>query len=118
MPREPAESLEAFLLRQEAPALVAVLIELATDHDAVRQRLARMQLADRPDKLAAGFRKTLAAWRRSTKFHGYREALAPLQPHESFEAEVRSRHARKAAFWAHVNGKRKGDDDAGSALAT
>ena len=37
-------------------------------------RLARMQLVDRPDKLAAGFRKTLTAWRRSTKFHTYREA--------------------------------------------
>jgi hypothetical protein len=30
----------------------------------------------------------------------------PLQSHESFEAEIRSRHGRKSAFWAHVNGKR------------
>lgn len=74
MPKEPAESLEAFLQRQEAPALSAVLLELAADHDAVQQRLARMQLADRPDKLAAGFKKTLAAWRRSSRFYGYREA--------------------------------------------
>jgi len=54
--------------------LVAVLLELATDHGAVRERLARMQLADRPDELAAGFKKTLSGWRRSTKFYGYREA--------------------------------------------
>lgn len=41
-------------------------------------------------------------------------SLAPLQPHEEFEAEIRARHARKAAFWAHVNGKRSvrgGEDD-------
>lgn len=51
-----------------------MLLELAKDHEAVQARLARMQLADRPDKLAAGFKKTLSGWRRSTKFYGYREA--------------------------------------------
>ena len=74
MPKEPAESLETFLQRQDAPTLAAVLLELAADHPAVQQRVARMQWADRPDKLAAGFKKTLAAWRRSTKFYGYSEA--------------------------------------------
>jgi hypothetical protein len=74
MARPAAEDLETFLRRQDAPALVAVLLELANDHEAVQARLARMQLADRPDKLAAGFRNTLAGWRRSTSFHGYREA--------------------------------------------
>jgi hypothetical protein len=68
------EALEAFLRRQDAADLVAVLLELANDHEAVQARLARMQLADRPDKLAAGFKKTLNAWRRSTKFYGYRDA--------------------------------------------
>ena len=68
------EDLETFLRRQDAGDLVAVLLELAKDHEAVQARLARMQLADRPDKLAAGFKKTLAGWRRSTKFYGYREA--------------------------------------------
>jgi hypothetical protein len=67
------ESLESFLQRQDVQTLVAVLLELP-EHEPVQQRLARMQLADRPDKLAASFRKTLAAWRRSTKFHGYSEA--------------------------------------------
>ena len=74
MKKEPIESLEAFLQRQEPSTLAAILLELAADHEAVQQRLARMQLADRPDKLAAGFKKTLAAWRRSTKFYGYRDS--------------------------------------------
>ena len=76
MSSKPTESLEAFLQRQDASALAAVLLELAAEHEAVQQRLVRMQLADRPDKLAASFRKTLAGWRRSTKFHGYPEARA------------------------------------------
>jgi len=74
MPKPPIEDLETFLRRQDAQDLVAVLLELANDHEAVQARLARMQLADRPDKLAAGFKKTLAGWRRSRKFYGYREA--------------------------------------------
>ncbi len=32
--------------------------------------------------------------------------LLPLQSHQDFEAEIRSGHARKVAFWAHVNGER------------
>jgi hypothetical protein len=74
MAEPPNEDLETFLRRQAAEDLVAVLLELAKDHEAVAARLARMQLADRPDKLAAGFKKTLSGWRRSTKFYGYREA--------------------------------------------
>ena len=74
MAKPPTKDLETFLRRQNAADLVAVLLELAKDHEAVQARLVRMQLADRPDKLAAGFKKTLSAWRRSTKFYGYREA--------------------------------------------
>jgi hypothetical protein len=74
MAKPPIEDLEAFLRRQDAGDLIAVLLELAKDHEAVEARLARMQLANRPDKLAAGFKKTLSGWRRSTKFYGYREA--------------------------------------------
>jgi hypothetical protein len=76
MPKPPNEELEAFLRRQDVGDLIAVLLELAEDHEAVQARLARMQLANRPDKLAAGFKKTLNGWRRSTKFYGYREAGA------------------------------------------
>jgi hypothetical protein len=46
-------------LAQTVADLVAMLPELAKDHDAVQAHLVRMQLAERPDKLAAGFRKTL-----------------------------------------------------------
>lgn len=74
MTKSPREDLEAFLRRQDATDLVALLLELAQEHDAVRARLARMQLADRPDKLAAGFKTTLASLRRSTRFYDYREA--------------------------------------------
>ena len=31
-------------------------------------------------------------------------ALQPLTPHEAYVAEIRTRHARKTSFWAHVNG--------------
>ena len=74
MKKPVTEDLEAFLRRQASEDLVTVLLELADDHEAVQARLARMQLADRPDKLATGFRKTLAGWKRSTRFHGYAEA--------------------------------------------
>ena len=74
MPPKPADDLETFLKRQDPSTLVGVLIELAHDHEVVQARLARMQLADRPDKLAMGFRKTLTAWQRSSKFFSYREA--------------------------------------------
>jgi hypothetical protein len=74
MAKPPAEDLPAFLARQAHGDLVAVLLELAQDHEAVDARLARMQLADQPEKLASGFRKTLSAWKRSSRFYGYREA--------------------------------------------
>jgi len=77
MPRKPSpESLEAFFRRQDAAALADVLIELAAGHPPARDRLARMQLSSQPKALAAEFRKTLAAWRRSTKFVRYSEAGA------------------------------------------
>ncbi len=68
------DDLETFLRRQDAGVLVELLLELAANHDAVQARLARMQQADRPDVLAASFRKTLATWQRSTKYHGYAES--------------------------------------------
>jgi len=74
MARPPSDDLESFLQRQEPSTLVSVLLELAQDHEVVRSRLERLQLANRPDKLAAGFRETLTAWRRSSKFFTYREA--------------------------------------------
>ena len=57
MAKQPAEDLPTFLARQAHGDLVAVLLELAQDHEVVLARLARMQLADQPDKLASGFKK-------------------------------------------------------------
>lgn len=74
MPPKPTSDLEFFLNRQDPATLVDVLIELANDHEAVHARLARLQLADRPGQLAAGFRKTLTVWHRSSKFYTYRDA--------------------------------------------
>lgn len=79
MPKTPAESLEAFVHRQPALTLAAVLLELAEVDEAVKERLRRLQLAERPDKLAAGFRQTLMAWQRSTRYYSYRDASAYAQ---------------------------------------
>lgn len=76
MPKAVNETLDAFLQRQEVSTLCTVLLELAEAHKEVKERLTRLQLAGRPDKLAAGFRRSLTAWRRSTKYHGYSEARA------------------------------------------
>jgi hypothetical protein len=38
-------------------------------------------------------------------------ALSPLEPHAVFEGEIRLRHGRKVAFWAHVNGARQDSID-------
>ena len=73
MPKAPPESLDAFLHRQPAATLVEVLLELAEGDQAAKDRLLRLQMADRPEKLAAGFRKTLAAWQRSTRSYSYRD---------------------------------------------
>ena len=70
------EDLATFLKRQKSDVLVNVLVELAGQYEGVSDRLERLQLVDRPDKLAADFRKTLAAWRRSKKFYSYRESCA------------------------------------------
>lgn len=74
MAKPPSEDTATFLARQTHQTLVAVLLELAREHEPVQARLDRLKLADQPDKLAVGFRKTLAAWKRSTRFHSYREA--------------------------------------------
>ena len=45
-------------------------------------------------------------WSRLREIANTGTDLLPLPSHQDFEAEIRSRHARKAAFWAHVNGER------------
>ena len=71
----PAETLESFVQRQDAATLANILIELAARHEKVQERLVRMQLANQPDRLAAAFRKTLAALQGSAgSSYGYRES--------------------------------------------
>ena len=68
------EDLLTFLRSQPATVLADLLAELAADHDEVRKRLERMQLADSPAKLSASFGKQLAAWKRSRRFHDHGDA--------------------------------------------
>ncbi len=88
MPRKPVDELEVFLLAQDVPTLAAALLELSREHDAVRKRLDRLQLADRPSRLAASFRKSLNAWRRSTRFVPYAEAGAFGRELEQWLAQI------------------------------
>lgn len=71
-----AAELESFVRRMDPALMAELLLELSGDHEAVRKRLLRLMLADNPKRLAAGFRKSLTAWRRSKTFFGYREARA------------------------------------------
>ena len=84
----PSDDLESFLRQQDASTLVSVLLELAHDHESVRSRLARLQLADRPDKLASGFRRTLSGWRRSTRVLDLREAAEFARELETWLEQV------------------------------
>lgn len=57
-------------------------------------------------------------WTRLREIADMGADLLPLQPHADFEASIRTRHARKASFWARVNGDRQDDDaDGASAVA-
>ena len=52
-------------------------------------------------------------WARLQEIAATGIGLLPLESHEDFEAAIRLRHARKVAFWAHVNGERsdRADED-------
>lgn len=82
------EDLESFVRRQSAADLAALLIELAQAHPEVRQRLERLLMADRPDKLAAIFLKPLKAWRRQSRHLDYRESMAWSTELEAWLSQV------------------------------
>jgi hypothetical protein len=65
------DNLTSFIQQLDAGVLSSVLIELAEDHIAVRERLVRLQLSSQPKALATVFRKKLAAWMRSTNYIGW-----------------------------------------------
>ena len=67
-------TLDSFIRRQDAYTLASILIELAEEHQAVHERLVRLQLSNQPKMLAAAFRKTLAAWKRSRKYIDHSQA--------------------------------------------
>lgn len=52
-------------------------------------------------------------WMRLCEIAAGGVGLLPLDSHEEFEAAVRTRHGRKASFWAQV--KAKGGEGAGGA---
>jgi hypothetical protein len=74
MPRTPAFDIETFVRGLDPATLAGLVIELAGEHPLVKQRLVRLHLANDPKRLAAGFKKSLAAWKRASSFLGYREA--------------------------------------------
>jgi tetratricopeptide (TPR) repeat protein len=50
-------------------------------------------------------------WSRLQEIANGTTGLLPLSSHNEFEAEIRARHGRKTAFWAHVNGTRRDRHD-------
>ena len=68
------DNLASFIGQLDTATLTTVLIELAADHPAVRERLVRLQLANQPKALATVFRQKLAAWKRSTQYVDYSQA--------------------------------------------
>jgi hypothetical protein len=94
------DTLATFIGQLNAATLSSVLIELAEDHAAVRERLVRLQLSNQPRALATVFRKKLATWKRSTKYidfsqvsqfgrdlHAWLEQVdSELLPHDPAEA--------------------------------
>jgi len=61
----------SFIGQQDAATLASILIDLAEDHEAVRERLVRLQLSTQPKALAAAFRKKLEAWKRAKEYLRY-----------------------------------------------
>lgn len=53
-------------------------------------------------------------WARLREIADMGAGLLPLQPHADFEASIRTRHARKVSFWAHVEGDRQDDSEDGA----
>lgn len=88
MTRRNADDLQSFLLEQDAATLAAVLLELSRESELVAQRLERLQLVDRPDRLAASFRRTLAGWQRAGRYLDWREARAFGSELETWLAQV------------------------------
>ena len=75
------ENLEKRLKRLDKRSLVSLLLELASGHDAVHERLDCIPLTNQSNQrskginnLVSGLRKSLSGWRLSHEFHDYRSA--------------------------------------------
>ncbi|RUP24873.1 MAG: hypothetical protein EKK45_22680, partial [Curvibacter sp.] len=82
------DTIEAYLLQLDVSTLCSVLLELASHHEHVMDRLHRLQMSSNPGALSTEFLKTLNAWRRSSKYHGYAEASAYGRKLETWLDEV------------------------------
>ena len=63
---------------------------------------------------ARAYSHAASYWARLREIAATGIGLLPLESHEDFEVTIRSRHARKTAFWAHVHGERSdraGEDE-------
>ena len=74
MTESDADEIAKLIEQLDESTLRALLIELAGDHDAVRERLERLRLSAQPRKLTAAFRATLSGWRRSSRYLDYRQS--------------------------------------------
>lgn len=83
-----ADEIAKLVEQLDEVALKSLLIELAGDHEVVRERLERLRLTAQPRKLAAGFRATLNGWRRSTRYLNYRQSHAFAAELESWLHQV------------------------------
>jgi hypothetical protein len=83
-----ADEIAALVRNLDPATLRALLIELAAQHEPVRDRLHRLQLSAQPRQLAAAFRNTLNGWRRATRFIHYRESHAFAADLEAWLGQV------------------------------
>ena len=88
MAKSAPDALSDFLRQQSVETLADILHTLASEVEPVRQRLERLQLQRNPAKLAAVFRKTLNAWKRSTRFVDYRDASAHAQERSLWLSQI------------------------------
>ena len=87
-PADPSIKRTERLRVQPKDKLVALLDELAAKHPEVEARLARHALAGDPAALAAEFRRSLHAWKRSTRFRPRGAAAAFGRELQSWLDEV------------------------------
>ena len=82
------DALRDFLRQQGVDTLAEILHTLAYEYEPVLERLERLQLQRNPAKLAAAFRQTLNAWKRSSRFVDYRAAHGHAQERSLWLSQI------------------------------